>query len=78
MDTSNLIENVVKRLTTIDGIEAMVLGGSRARETHTASSNIDLGICYHPSTLNESGSANAAAIGLLRNVAADCEKWVSS
>ena len=43
MDTSNLIETIV-------GIEAVVLGGSRARGTHTDTSDIDLGIYYHPST----------------------------
>lgn len=48
MHASNLIEEIIKRLTTVDGIEAIVLGGSRARGTHTESSDIDLGIYYHP------------------------------
>jgi predicted nucleotidyltransferase len=49
MDTSDLIDSIVERLTSIGGIEAVVLGGSRARGTHTESSDIDLGIYYHPS-----------------------------
>jgi predicted nucleotidyltransferase len=40
MDTSKLMETIVKRLEMIDGIEAIVLGGSRARGTHTDSWDI--------------------------------------
>jgi predicted nucleotidyltransferase len=50
MDTSSLIETIVERLKTVDRIEAVVLGGSRARATHTETSDIDLGIYYYPST----------------------------
>ena len=46
MDTSLLISNIVQRLQGVPGIEAIVLGGSRARGTHTESSDIDLGIYY--------------------------------
>jgi predicted nucleotidyltransferase len=49
MDTSNLVASIVERLSTVTGVEAVVLGGSRARGTHTDSSDIDLGIYYHPS-----------------------------
>jgi len=50
MNTSELTRSVVDPLRTVPGIDAVVLGGSRARGTHTESSDIDLGIYYHPST----------------------------
>src|SRR5689334_22672041 len=49
MDNSVLITNIVEKLKTVAGIEAIVLGGSRAHGTHTATSDIDLGIYYSPS-----------------------------
>jgi len=48
MNTSSLITEIVDRLKDTAGIEALVLGGSRARGTHTETSDIDLGIYYHP------------------------------
>lgn len=47
MDT--LIQNIVDEIKTISGVKAVVLGGSRARGTHTLSSDIDVGIYYDPS-----------------------------
>lgn len=49
MDTSRLIKEIAERLASIAGVEAVVLGGSRARCTHTPASDVDLGIYYHPS-----------------------------
>jgi predicted nucleotidyltransferase len=49
MNTSTLISDIVDQLKTVPGIDAIVLGGSRARGTHTESSDIDLGIYYRPS-----------------------------
>jgi predicted nucleotidyltransferase len=49
MKTSDRITEIVAQLKTIHGIDAVVLGGSRARGTHTDVSDIDLGIYYHPS-----------------------------
>jgi predicted nucleotidyltransferase len=46
MNISDQIESIADQLITIPGIEAVVLGGSRARGTHTESSDIDLGIYY--------------------------------
>lgn len=43
-----LIQNIVAELKTVAGVRAIVLGGSRARGTHTDSSDIDLGIYYDP------------------------------
>lgn len=39
---------VAERLSQIDGITAVVLGGSRARGAATPESDTDLGIYYHP------------------------------
>jgi predicted nucleotidyltransferase len=45
MDTA---QRVADRLGQIDGVVAVVLGGSRARGTASPNSDIDLGIYYHP------------------------------
>jgi predicted nucleotidyltransferase len=44
----NLALTVAERLGQIEGVVAVVLGGSRARGTATASSDYDLGVYYHP------------------------------
>jgi predicted nucleotidyltransferase len=52
MDTA---QHVAARLGQIDGVVAVVLGGSRARGTASPDSDIDLGIYYdsnHPPALN--------------------------
>lgn len=49
MNTADLTLSIVEQLKNVSGIDAVVLGGSRARGTHTESSDIDLGIYYHPS-----------------------------
>jgi Nucleotidyltransferase domain/Domain of unknown function (DUF4037) len=43
-----LIETIVERVKRVGGVRAIVLGGSRARGTHTASSDVDLGLYYDP------------------------------
>jgi predicted nucleotidyltransferase len=48
MEPHPLIAEIVNRLQQVDGISAVVLGGSRARGTHTPDSDIDLGIYYNP------------------------------
>lgn len=48
MDTKPIINTIVEQLKHIDGVNAIVLGGSRARGTHTPKSDIDLCIYYHP------------------------------
>lgn len=43
----NIIQLVTEKLSSLPYIEVIVLGGSRARGTHTVDSDIDLGICYN-------------------------------
>lgn len=65
MDTTQLIQHIVERLQSVAGIQAIVLGGSRARGTHTSTSDIDLGIYYHP--------AAALDLAVLTQVAAELD-----
>lgn len=44
----NITHEIAERLGQIEGVVAVVLGGSRARGTATASSDTDLGVYYHP------------------------------
>ena len=41
-----LLERIVARLRSIDGVKAVVLGGSYASRTHHAASDLDIGIYY--------------------------------
>jgi hypothetical protein len=47
-DIDDLIRDLVAQVRGIKGVAAVVLGGSRARNTHTPESDIDLGIYYDP------------------------------
>ena len=49
MTVDQIIEEVVKGLKDIPGVVGVVLGGSRARGTHHANSDIDIGIYYDES-----------------------------
>ena len=49
MDAQELVTTIVEQLQQIKGIEGVVLGGSRARGTHTPQSDIDLGLYYRAS-----------------------------
>lgn len=43
----NVIQIVTEKLSSLSWIEGVLLGGSRARGTHTEDSNIDIGIYYN-------------------------------
>jgi predicted nucleotidyltransferase len=63
--SASLLPQLVDEVKRVEGVQAIVLGGSRARGTHTLSSDIDLGIYYRPSyTLN---------LNQLREVAANLD-----
>ena len=55
-----VLEKVVTALTEISGIEAVVLGGSRARGTYSPESDIDIGI-YYENAVFDLVSLNKAA-----------------
>ncbi|MCY1104201.1 nucleotidyltransferase domain-containing protein [Shouchella clausii] len=46
MDPNELVAKVGEQLKAVPGIVGIVLGGSRARGTHSADSDIDIGIYY--------------------------------
>lgn len=48
MDAQAIISNLVDVLKQVDGVQALVLGGSRAKGTHHPGSDIDIGIYYDP------------------------------
>ncbi|GIP31793.1 nucleotidyltransferase domain-containing protein [Paenibacillus sp. J2TS4] len=49
MNVHKIIEDISKQLEGIPGIVGVVLGGSRARDTHRPTSDIDIGIYYDES-----------------------------
>ncbi|CVK18823.1 nucleotidyltransferase domain-containing protein [Sporomusa sphaeroides] len=57
-----ILQSVRNTLTPIMGIAGVVLGGSRARGTHTLESDIDIGIYYHSDTLDLTVLDKAATV----------------
>jgi len=51
-EIKTILDNIVSALAGISGIRAIVLGGSRARCTNSAESDIDVGIYYDKATLD--------------------------
>ncbi|HEU4997649.1 MAG TPA: nucleotidyltransferase domain-containing protein [Lapillicoccus sp.] len=57
------LDGLARRLTSVDGVVGVVLGGSRARGEHTPESDVDLGLYYR-------GDLDTAALGAIaRDVA---------
>lgn len=57
------VEGLAERLTRVDGVAAVILGGSRARGDHAWNSDVDLGLYYR-------GDLDVAALGgVARDVA---------
>lgn len=54
-EIKNIVDKIVPILSTVSGIRALVLGGSRARGTHSPASDIDIGIYYDDSKLDIHG-----------------------
>lgn len=48
----DIIENIVDSLKDVKGLEAIVLGGSRARGTQSSDSDIDIGLYYDKKTID--------------------------
>ncbi|MFL1671824.1 nucleotidyltransferase family protein [Paenibacillus dendritiformis] len=65
MELENTISKLVHRLKQINGVRAIVLGGSRARGSHNDNSDIDIGIYYD--------SSNGLDIPGLQKVATDLD-----
>jgi predicted nucleotidyltransferase len=62
IEAERVIGEIVERLAEIEGVEAIVLGGSRATGTHIARSDIDIGLYYRaerPMNLEMLGRAAA-------------------
>ena len=51
-EIKTVLDEVVSALADVSGIQAVVLGGSRARGTHSSESDIDIGIYYNTETLD--------------------------
>jgi len=61
VNIDTFLKDIVAELNQVGGVRAIVLGGSRARGTQTAKSDIDLGIYYHPSQPLDLESMNRVA-----------------
>jgi predicted nucleotidyltransferase len=57
MTVENIINEIAKELSELPGVVGVVLGGSRARGNHHATSDIDIGIYY-----NESAGFNVSDV----------------
>lgn len=51
-DIKYSIDKIIDSLKNIKGLEAIVLGGSRARGTHSSDSDIDIGLYYDKETID--------------------------
>ncbi len=51
-DINDIINKVIDSLKNIKGLEAIVLGGSRAKGNHSSDSDIDIGLYYDKETID--------------------------
>ncbi|OZB98788.1 nucleotidyltransferase family protein [Paenibacillus sp. XY044] len=65
MDIQSIINQITEQLRKVNGVSAIVLGGSRARGTHHPGSDIDIGIYYD--------SSEGLDIEELRRISADLD-----
>lgn len=47
MKIESILESIVNAFKTVEGVDAIVLGGSRATKTENEFSDIDIGIYYN-------------------------------
>jgi predicted nucleotidyltransferase len=59
-----LAGDIARRLAAVPGVIAVVLGGSQARRTADASSDVDLGLYYEPTVPPARAALNALAAAL--------------
>jgi predicted nucleotidyltransferase len=64
MDDSVLINEIVDRAKQVEGVGAIVLGGSCALGTHTEKSDVDLCFYYHPDRPMDLGALDRVAAEL--------------
>jgi len=64
MNAEAIVSDVVERLKGVPGVVGIVLGGSRAKGTHTPESDIDIGIYYESEETFDLESVRRAAAEL--------------
>ncbi|MGO1975604.1 nucleotidyltransferase domain-containing protein [Brachybacterium tyrofermentans] len=61
MITDARLQEIAEQVVAVQGIRAVTLGGSRARGTHHADSDVDLGLYYEASALDRPALQEAAS-----------------
>ncbi len=64
IDVDSIIKKILTALKTVEGIEAIVLGGSRAKGNFSAKSDIDIGVYYSDFSLLDRKSLEQIATEL--------------
>ncbi len=79
MEIELIINKILTELKTVKGIEAIVLGGSRAKGNYTAKSDIDIGVYYSDSSQIDLKELNRVATQLddthRSNLITDIGEW---